>query len=65
MSSTAQEFVVGEKVRVKDTGRVMIVEEVYSYVFVYRYRCVWEEEDGMRQHELFRAEQLERVVEHS
>jgi len=52
------DFVVGDKVRAKDGGPIMTVEEVYDPVFNYRYRCSWLDAGNMPQHELFRHEHL-------
>jgi uncharacterized protein YodC (DUF2158 family) len=57
-----EEFKIGDRVRGKGVyGPDMIVQEVYAPVFKYRYRCVWQDAQGMPAHELFRPEQLERV----
>jgi uncharacterized protein YodC (DUF2158 family) len=57
-----EEFKIGDRVRVKGVyGPDMTVQEVYAPVFRYRYRCMWQDGQGMPAHELFRPEQLERV----
>jgi uncharacterized protein YodC (DUF2158 family) len=57
-----REFGRGDQVRARG-GPVMVVEEVYASVFIYRYRCTWVSPDGFPEHELFRAEQLELQAE--
>jgi uncharacterized protein YodC (DUF2158 family) len=57
-----EEFAKGDRVRAKEgNSRVMIIEQIYAPIFYYRYRCAWQDANGMFQHELFRAEQLARV----
>ena len=54
------EFAPGDQVRANEL--VMVVEEVYAPIFVYRYRCTWVTSDGHLKRELFRPEQLELVT---
>jgi uncharacterized protein YodC (DUF2158 family) len=54
------DFAIGDTVKAKDGSRTMTVEEVYPSVFKYRYRCVWLDNEGLPEHELFRHEQLVR-----
>ena len=61
MWERAPAFNEGDRVKQVTGGPVMTVLEIYSPAFKYRYRCAWTGKDGGPEHELFRAEQIEKV----
>ena len=52
-----REFVKGDRVR-DYHGRLMTVDEVYSGTHIFRYRCIWQGEDGNPKYDIFREEEL-------
>lgn len=48
----------GDQARPAGGGPLMAVEDVYSPVFAYRYRCVWADPKAGLQDGLFRADEI-------
>ena len=57
------EFVRGDRVQARTGGPEMTVIEIYSPLFLFRYRCVWTDDNNNPRDDLFRREQLIHVHE--
>jgi uncharacterized protein YodC (DUF2158 family) len=61
-SSKMDDIRLGDSVRARASGLVMVVEEVFTPLFKYRFRCMWIDEEGSIRHEVFCREDLETLT---
>jgi uncharacterized protein YodC (DUF2158 family) len=52
------EYAPGERVRNKYVFQPLTVAEMFAPSFRYRYRCMWEDADGHRRQNQFKADNL-------